>query len=106
MGTTPKLFFIDACRGKMTMFPAVKSKGSGIEKGGYFVAYSTTLGYRSYTHSHQSKWMPLVACCLRSSDQSVQDIVAEIAHELREDLTDMQCPEYIGQCQPVYLHRL
>ena len=108
MRTTPKLFFIDACRGKMTMIPAVKSKGSpeGIEKGGYFIAYSTTLGYRSYTRGEKSKWMPMVAQRLRSSDQSVQDIVAEIASELREDMTDMMCPEYVGQCQPVYLHRL
>ena len=109
MRTVPKLFFIDACRGEMTMIPAVKSKGSpraGFEKGGYFVAYSTTRGYRSYTCGEKSKWMPKIAHQLRSSDQSVQDIVAEIAKELRKDIKDMQCPEYMGSCQPVYLHQL
>lgn len=106
MRDIPKLFFIDACRGRRKMVPAVKSKGSGVEKGGYLVAYSTTLGYRSYTYGEKSKWMPKVAHKLRSSNKSVQDIVAEVAKELRMDTNDMQSPEYVGSCEPVFLHQL
>ena len=106
MRRVPKLFFIDACRGDLKMTPAVKSKGNGPELGGYFVAYSTTMGYKAYTHGETSKWMPRVAERLRSLDESVQNIVAEITEEMRNDPHDMQCPEYTGSCQPVYLHRL
>ena len=53
--------------------------------------------------------MPLVAQRLRSSasDKCVQEIVAEIAGEMRNDLQNMQCPVYEGYgCQPVYLRQL
>ena len=107
MRTVPKLFFIDACRGNLKMVPATKAKGDGVEMGGYFIAYSTTKGYKSYTHGERSKWMPLVAQRLTlSSDKCVQEIIAEIAEEMRNDPHDMQCPDYTGSCQPVYLHQL
>ena len=120
MRKVPKLVFIDACRGEQEM-PAWKNKEPrkremitrekkmgprGVAKGGCFVAYATTLGYRTFTCGNRSRWLPRVAHKLKISDECVQEIVAEVCEELRMDTNDVQCPVYEGSCGPVYLHQL
>ena len=128
LGTIPKLFFIDACRGSRELseeaiiVPRHASPSSGrvqetLQKGGvdatlcvppegnFLIAYSTMPYYRSYELKGKGGlWMQYLAEKLRTSNQSIQDILSETNKELMEVF---QAPEFRqAMIQPDCISRL
>lgn len=90
----PKLFFIDACRGKNPLQPnyvaqAGTSKGGPVgsivtsKKGNYMLAYATIPNYQAFMSAEVegSTWLQALAKRLPDND-SVQNIVANVTKEL------------------------
>ena len=128
LGTIPKLFFIDACRGNRELskeaiiVPRHAGPSSGrvqetLQKGGvdaticvppegnFLIAYSTMPYYRSYELKGEGGlWMKNLAEKLCTSNQSIQDILSETNKELMEMF---QAPEFRqSMMQPEYISRL
>ena len=71
----PKLFFIDACRGKST-FKVPEAKGdSDVNdiRGNFNIEFATIYDHRAYTDS----WIFVLACELRRNDDTYQNVLAE-----------------------------
>lgn len=75
----PKLFFIDACRGgeRLTKVPefGLIPKGWVHMEGKYHISYATIDEHVAY----DGNWMHLLAQKIRSSDDSLQNIVADVS---------------------------
>lgn len=99
LSSIPKLFFIDACRGKkidtgVTVAKcndsaAVPRGGKVLEsvrfpsEGNFLVAYSTSSGYEAYEFSDRGGlWMTVLANKLVSEDKSIVDILTDVNQEL------------------------
>ena len=112
----PKLFFIDACRGRETLsqlqegddaskaLPAtVTDKGSYVGKGvehvagNYRIDYATIPGHVSYAGNKGSMWLPKLARALREHDRSFQEIAAIVKQEVHNKLGE----ENRQQCETV-----
>ena len=123
IGTIPKLFFIDACRGSRDITPVVVSKSAGgavletHQKGGtdatlqlppegnFLVAYSTMPEYRAYEMKGDGGvWMTTLAEKLRTSQDYVEVILSDVRKEL---LQKYQSPGWTARMQqPETLSRL
>ena len=119
LGNIPKLFFIDACRGKNELKPVVKTKKKAQElitaEGNYYVAYSTIPKHVAYMKPDDPKsgsaWMQILAKNLQERSESVSDIVETTSSELwkmyeeHPEIDTWQQPESMSRlhCGPVYL---
>lgn len=109
IGSLPKLFFIDACRGCEQTKTVLVSKGVRDvtlhvpEKGNFLVAYSTMPDHQSYEQAGKGGlWMELLAEKLKSEDASVLDVLTKVNHDLcakycSKDLALVQQPELISR---------
>ena len=93
--TIPKLFFIDACRGssylrsKNAEEDSIKTsvekyeilKGLKHHKGNFFIDYATIPQHVAY----DSEWMHLLAKEIRDSNESLQNIAANVRARVREN---------------------
>ena len=91
LGSIPKLFFIDACRGVDTMVPVVLARGGKDEtkiaapRGNIIVAYSTWMSYKAYECSQTGGiWMNLLAQQLLESEKSILDVLIEVNRQLQQ----------------------
>ncbi len=112
LGSIPKLFFIDACRGDARGRGAMVPKGGEEKKaiivpheGNFLVAYSTIPGHLSYEEEGSGGvWMSLLARKLQSEDASVLDILTKVNAELVEKYQE---PGWVGYVQqPELVSRL
>lgn len=124
MGSIPKLFFIDACRGSKTtksvLVPRGKSSSSTEhspsrgsldlatinipEEGNILVAYSTMPEYRSYEEEDAGGiWLSILAKKIRESPGvSILDVLTEV----NEELVDRSQSERCNIQQPEQVNRL
>ena len=105
IGNLPKLFFIDACRGKEDIEPVVVPRGSGKEtepkavergvteeqdsrvtpEGNYLIAYSTMPEHKSYELQGKGGiWMTTLTDKLCTSHDSIEDILTMVNEEMME----------------------
>lgn len=97
LGSIPKIFFIDACRGKRidegTYVPkgdAATARGGRIVEylkvpsmGNCLIAYSTLPEHLSYEHKGQGGlWMSCLADKIVSVDKSITDVLIDVNQEL------------------------
>ena len=127
IGSIPKLFFIDACRGKRVLSNeavVVPQHGGTTEKvqetpqqgasdeiihvppkGNFLVAYSTMPDYQSYkVKGKGGVWMTSLAERLRTSSHSVQDILSEVNNDLMQKFQEAETRPFM--IQPEYISRL
>ncbi len=123
IGSIPKLFFIDACRGDATTQSVTVPRGSGVhcevfQKGGnevatlqvpsqgnFLLAHSTMPNYKAYELKGKGGiWMTSLAGKLRTSRKSVEDILSEVNADMMQLF---QSPDWSGRMQqPEKLSRL
>ena len=102
IGTIPKLFLIDACRGTRTLSEEAivvpRNAGKKVQRrggldatlhippeGNFLIAYSTMPNYQSYELKGEGGlWMTSLAERLRTSSESIQDILSETNKDLME----------------------
>lgn len=113
---TPKLLFIDACRGVKEM--VWDTKGAGEQEAGlktnYRVDYATIEGYVSYVDNVEgSRWLLQVAQKIKEEvNMSLQDIMAEVNKTVWEESLSVENKEVRQQphtedrlnCGRLYLH--
>ena len=75
----PKLFFIDACRGR------VKDDMTGAIKGNYCIEYATLQDHQAATIGPESAWMPVLANKLKRRNDTYQNVVADVKREVAEE---------------------
>lgn len=114
IATLPKLFLIDACRGKKDINPVLVPRGSaeipqgnaverGItellnsrvpSEGNCLIAYSTMPEHKSYEQSGEgSIWITILAEMLCTSHASIEDILTKVNEKMMEKYqTFLQCP--------------
>ena len=123
IGSLPKLFFIDACRGRENIDPVVVPRGSGKEvepkavergvtemqdslvapEGNYLIAYSTMPEHKSYELLGKGGiWMTTLAEKICTSHDSIEDILATVSGEMMEryqaaNQPPMQQPERMSR---------
>ena len=119
IGVTPKLFFIDACRGPKKIKPvSVPTSGSGDvrprgatnvpEDGNYLVAYSCIPNHMAYESKEGGVWMMALAKALSRSKENIEAVLTEVREELNRDYQSfgpMQLSESVSRLlQKVYLN--
>ena len=127
IGSIPKLFFIDACRGKRALsneavvvprhggstekVQEILQRGASDEtlhvppKGNFLVAYSTMPDYQSYeVKGKGGVWMTSLAERLCTSSDSVQDILSEVNKDLMRKFQEPETRPFMTQ--PEYISRL
>ena len=120
IGSIPKLFFIDACRGEGDN-PGVMVPRGGEEvimskvpqQSNFLVAYSTIPGYKSYeARGVGGIWLTKLADELKKKDASVLDILTKVNKKMKKKYqrpgwgTFMQQPELVSRLnEGVYLLR-
>lgn len=88
VGTIPKLFFIDACRGSRHTEPALVCKGGHDvtlrvpEQSNFLVAYSTMPGHKAHEGRQGGIWMNILAEKLRTTEASVLDVLTAVNTQL------------------------
>ena len=91
MAHWPKMFFIDACRGKIDMKRVPLPKGGGEklscllvpEEGNMLIAYSTAPRCQAYDRQDKGGcWFPFLAKKLKEMDASVTDVLTEVNKEV------------------------
>ena len=108
IGTVPKLFFIDACRGPLHTLPVLVCKGSHDvtlkvpEKSNFLVAYSTMPEHRVHELEGQgSVWITYLAEQLKATEASVLDVLTRVNRrlclEFHSKLGLFQQPELISR---------
>lgn len=111
-GSIAKLFFIDACRGKLANGGVIVPRsGRELETltipkhGNFLVAYSTIPDHLSYEERAKGGiWISALAEKLSKRNASVHDILSEVNREL---VTKYQKPAYAGFVQqPEFISRL
>ena len=75
----PKLFFIDACRGR------VKDDMTGSIKGNYCIEYATLQNHRAAALGPGSAWMPVLADRFMRRDVSYQHVIAEVKEQVAKE---------------------
>lgn len=102
---TPKLFFIDACRGEKYLKAVPKGRpeqqGPGLEIGlqtNYRIDYATIEDYESYSDCTGSAWLAEVAKHLdddiiKGKKTSLQEIMAEVKKEVWQKVLRVQKDE-------------
>ncbi len=120
IGSIPKLFFIDACRGDATTQSVTVPRGGGEvfqrggnevatlqvpDQGNFLLAHSTMPNYRAYELKGKGGiWMTSLARKLRTSRKSVEDILSEVNQDM---MKLFQSPDWSGRMQqPEKLSRL
>ncbi len=113
IGSIPKLFFIDACRGDATTQSVTVPRGGGNkvatlrvpDQGNFLLAHSTMPNYEAYELKGKGGiWMTSLARKLRTSRKSVEDILSEVNQDMMQLF---QSPEWSGRMQqPEKLSRL
>ena len=117
IGNIPKLFFVNACRGKNELKPVVMLKRSARElitaEGNYYVAYSTIPDHVAYTSGDPksgSAWIQILAKNLQERSEPVSVIVETTNGELwkmyetHPEIDKWQQPESVDRLRgPVYL---
>ena len=115
----PKLFLIDACRGRSSLQTkskdgeTVKSVEEYLEKGfvhiegNYRIDYATIPDHVSYAFPSGSTWMPELACALREDDDSFQNIADKVKRIVNERPgKKQQCESYSRlNTGPLYLNQ-
>ena len=101
LSSVPKLFFIDACRGRRIdtgvtcvnydkgAAPVVPRGANALEtirypsEGNFLIAFSTTGGYEAYEFTDRGGlWTSVLAKKLLSEDKSVVDVLTDVNEEL------------------------
>ena len=83
----PRLFFIDASRGKEELDDEAVGKAYVQDEGNYRIDYATIPDHQAYAASSESKWMPKLAHQLRdesNKSKSLQDIAAIVKKSVQE----------------------
>ena len=104
LGDIPKLFFIDACRGRImeagVEVPVARgSKGKETRMmppiGNYLLACSTLMGMRSFEHDGGGGgfWMQQVAKQLREDRVSIFDVLTKVNYEVIKKFTGPGCEQ-------------
>ena len=78
----PKLFFIDACRGRSLR---VDDSSLRAIKGNYCIEYATIEGQSAAALGPQSAWMPVLANKFRRQDKPYQSVMAEVKVQVAEE---------------------
>ena len=109
IGTVPKLFFIDACRGTEHTKPVLAYKGGHDvtlkvpEKSNFLVAYSTMPEHRAHELEGQgSVWINILADKLKTTEASILDVLTLVNRRL---CLDFHCKLGLFQ-QPELVSRL
>ena len=108
LGTIPKLFFIDACRGSRQPQSILVTKGAHDvtlkvpEQSNFLVAYSTMPEYRAYELSGQGGvWMNILAKKLKNTKASILDVLTAVNTELclhfHPETGCFQQPEFVSR---------
>ena len=91
LGNIPKVFFIDACRGHVSMQPVFAPRGGeDIQTkivppyGNCLVVYSTMYLYKSFECEEGGIWMKLLSEKLLTLRKSVFDVLVDVNSELSE----------------------
>ena len=115
IGSIPKLFFIDACRGSNPIKPVmVPRSGHQVERdvqyrgatdmkmvlvppnGNILVAYSTITNFRSFEGDKEGGvWMKALAEKLTSSKESIEVVLTEVREYLHATYQDPQWRDYM-----------
>jgi len=115
IGNIPKLFFVNACRGKNELKPVVMLKRSARElitaEGNYYVAYSTIPDHVAYGDPKSgSTWIQILAKNLQDRSEPVSVIVETTNGELwkmyetHPEIRKWQQPESVNRLRgPVCL---
>lgn len=80
----PKLFFIDACRGK------VKDDMTGAIEGNYCIEFATLQDHKAAGYTYESEWMPVLAHKLRRIDDTYESVIAKVRRQIAIDGTGQQ----------------
>ena len=101
----PKLFFIDACRGKRDI--EIKAKGEldvNDVEGNFRIEYATIQDHIAFADGDESVWMPVLARQLRQSNDTYQNVIATVNCKVYRQLS--QWPQVQGQliCGPLTLY--
>ena len=99
----PKLFFIDACRGRERLTVADENQNTTregqdthVDVGNFLIAYSTIKGYVAFDGG--VTWMKRLADKIRAGEHNITTILDNLAHATRKDMQ----PEYISRLQGSY----
>ena len=100
----PKLFFVDACRGEMSLVSKGAARGGAADttksasdqqyfekgvqhvEGNYRIDYATIPEHVSYANSAGSIWLPVLARALREENDSFQNIADNIKKQVYQRL--------------------
>ena len=119
IGSIPKLFFIDACRGEKRLekgAPMPEKREVITVEGNYFMAYSTIPKHVAYMNPDDPKsgsdWMQILAKNLKETHASVADVVDYTNEELwkkyevHRNTDEWEQPETVSRLHygPVFLH--
>ena len=123
IGVTPKLFFIDACRGPKKIKPVSvpTSHSSDLsprgatnhinvpEKGNFLIAYSCIPDHMAYESEEGGVWLTALANALLRSKESIEAVLTEVREELDRKYKSpehMQLSESVSRLlKKVYLNR-
>ena len=109
IGSIPKLFFIDACRGSLPTQPVLVTKGGHDvtlrvpEKSNFLVAYSTMPDHKAHEIQGQGGiWMNTLAEKLSTTEASILDVLTAVNAQLCQEYhTDhmgcFQQPELVSR---------
>ena len=75
----PKLFFIDACRGNLSLKDDTSLMAI---KGNYCIEYATIEGQSAAALGPQSAWMPVLANTFRREDDIYQGVIEEVKAQM------------------------
>ena len=82
----PKLFFIDACRGR------VKDDMTGAIEGNYCIEFATLQNHDAGALHRESEWMPVLADRFMSDDDTYQSVIEKVRKQVA---TEGQQPQAI-----------
>ena len=75
----PKLFFIDACRGRSWKVDDSSLKAI---KGNYSIEYATIEGQPAVALGPESEWMAVLANAFRRGNDSYHNVIAEVKQQV------------------------
>lgn len=91
----PKLFFIDACRGRRVIIVKGESDVRDI-KGNYRIEYATLHDFKAFAYGDGSAWMPVLARQLRQRNDTYQNVMAIVNQKVYKQGVTQQ-PQVQGQ---------
>lgn len=100
----PKLFFIDACRGKRVIKAKGKLDVNNIE-GNFCIEYATIHDHKAFADGDESAWMPVLARELRQTTDTYQNVMAIVNQKVNKQGIHQQ-PQAQSQltCGPLRLY--